>query len=169
MYSQPPTDRLIRELIATGREATDEEIEQIISRMAGASFDQGERKVPIRFRGAAYQGRTLGPSAPSLTYHLTKRVVIEEQWAAGTTAAQYVADLRQAVRSPSARLALYTRRGGAIAAAATPTDVVVPPERRGSQPQPQLLVLYSADRGIMISGYQFSILEQTGIPGRQDG
>lgn len=151
-------------MIATSKEVTDEEIVQIIGRMAGASFDQGKRRVPTRYRGTRYRGRTLGSSAPSLTYHLTKRVVIEEQWAAGTTADQYVADLRQAVRSPSARLALYMRRSGAIAATVTPTDVVVPPERRGSQPQPQLLVLYSADRGIIISGYQFSILEQTGIP-----
>jgi hypothetical protein len=50
-----------------------------------------------------------------LDYHLAKRVVLDHQWAFGTTAAQYLADLTAAVRDPRAQLAVYQRRGGHIA------------------------------------------------------
>jgi len=32
------------------------------------------------------------------------------------------------------------------------------------KPERQLLVIYSADRGIIVTGYQFSELPETGIP-----
>lgn len=164
MYSQHPTDRLIQELIVTRREATDNEIERIVERMATVSFEATERSVPVDDRGASYQGQTLGAKSDPLTYHLIKRVAIDKQWADGTTAEQYVADLRQAVRDPAARLAVYQRRGGPIAASVTPTARVLPPERQGRRPQPELLVIYAPERGIIISGYQFSRLENTGVP-----
>lgn len=164
MYGQHPIDRLIQELIVTGREATEREIERIVERMATASFEATERSVPVDDRGARYQGRTLGARSDPLTYHLIKRVAIDKQWADGTTAEQYVADLRRAVRDPAARLAVYQRRGGLIAASVTPAARVLPPERQGTRPQPELLVIYSAERGIIISGYQFPRLENTGVP-----
>lgn len=102
--------------------------------------------------------------ADSLTYHLVKRVVDERQWAPGTTAARYIADLRRAIRHPSSRLTIYTRRGGHIAATIVPTSAVIPAAHRASGSQPELLVVYSADRGIILSGYQVSSLMQAGIP-----
>ncbi len=83
--SQHPTDRLIRELIGTKRAATAAEIAQIRGRMATAAFSREIRRVPRKDRGYSYQGHVLGAHADSLTYHLTKRVVIEEQWAHGTS------------------------------------------------------------------------------------
>ena len=77
---------------------------------------------------------------------------------------QYLADLRRAVREPGTRLAIYARRGGAVAATVTPLDRVLPPERRGRKPQPNVLVIYSADRGMIVSGYHFSTLDATGVP-----
>ncbi len=162
--SQHPTDRLIRELLRTGRQATDEEITRIVECIATAPFDPQTVRVRPAHRGAGYQDRTLGVAAPSLTYHLVKRVVLGQQWAAGTTADQYVEDLRRAALNPSARLAIYQRRGGHIAAVVAPTDRVLPAERRGARPEPNLLVVYSADRGIILSGYQFSTLDKTGVP-----
>lgn len=164
VFSQHPIDRLIGELIDTGRGPTDEEVERILARIANASFDRGQRSVRVRDRGVGYQGQILGPTADSLMYHLIKRVAIEGQWAAGTTADQYLTDLQSAARSPAARLALYRRRGGTIAATTAPTALVIPPERRGPRPESQILVLYAAERGIIISGYQFSTLDQTGVP-----
>ena len=132
--------------------------------MASAPFNTAVVRVQVADRGASYQGQTLGARADSLTYHLTKRVVIERQWAEGTTAAQYLEDLRRAVRDPAARLAVYERRGDQVAATITPTRRVLPPRRLGPRPLPNLLVVYSAVRGIMVTGYQFSALENTGIP-----
>jgi hypothetical protein len=162
--SQHPADRLIRELIRGRRQATRPEVERIIERMATAPFATHLVTVPPDERGARYLGRILRTRVDSATYHLIKRVVLEEQWANGTTAEQYVEDLRRAVRSPRARLVVYVRRGGHLAATITPTDLVLSPEQRGPQPQPELLVIYSPDRGIIVSGYQFSALEKTGVP-----
>jgi hypothetical protein len=92
------------------------------------------------------------------------RVAIERQWADGTTAAGYLADLRRAARHPLARLLVYQRRGGAIAVTISSTDQVAPPGHWGPSWLPNLLVIYSADHGMMLSGYQFSDLVAVGIP-----
>jgi len=162
--SRHPTDRLIRELIQTGRPATEDEIGRIVDRMAAMPFDRCIIPVPTTLRGQTYRGHTLGAREDSLTYHLTKRVVDERQWLDGTTADEYLADLRRAVRAPSARLATYERRGGHIAVTMTPTSAAVPSVRRTPASLPDVLVVYSADRGIILSGYQVSSLDQTGIP-----
>lgn len=151
-------------MIRTGRSASDEEVEQIIERIATAPFDRRVIPVPTRLRGLAYQGRTLGAREDALTYHLTKRVVEERQWTMGTTADEYLGDVQRAVRAAVARLTIYARRDGHIAATVTPISVAVPPARRTADSLPNVLVVYSADRGIILSGYQFSGLDRTGIP-----
>lgn len=161
---QHPVDRLVRELIVSGRLPDSEELTQIIDRMATAPFDARVVPVPVRMQGLVYHAQVLGTRADSLTFHLIKRVADERQWAAGTTSAQYLADLRRAVRNPLSRLGMYSRRGGAITVSLGPTEVAVPPTRRTRESLPNLLVVYSADRGTIISGYQVSGLEQTGIP-----
>lgn len=164
MQGEHPADRLIREMIATRRRATPEEVAAIVARMANAPFDR--RIVPVRVveRGVAYQGHSLGAREDSLRYHLIKRVAINEQWADGATIHSYLADLRQAVLAPTARLLVYERRGGAIAATITPTSDVLESARQGSGSLPNLLVIYAVDRGAVITGYQFSTWEKTGLP-----
>jgi hypothetical protein len=164
VQSQLPVDQLIRELVDTGRAATDEEVVRIIDRMASVPFKLEVGPVRRRDRGASHQGQTLGARADALTYHLIKRVAIERQWGQATTANEYLADLRRAIQLSDARLGVFFRRGGYIAATITPTNLVLPLARRGPRLLPNLLVIYSADRGIILSGYQFSTLEQTGIP-----
>ncbi|MDQ6908886.1 MAG: hypothetical protein M3176_18870 [Chloroflexota bacterium] len=162
--SQHPVDILIREIIRTRRSVTDDEIARIIERMATVPFDQRLVPVPTKLRGITYQGHILNAREDSCTYHLAKRVIDERQWVSGTTAVQYVADLRRAIRHPSSRLTIYERRGGYIAATLTPTSAAIPVARRASGSLPVLLVAYSVDRGIILSGYQVSDLARTGIP-----
>ena len=162
--SQHRVDRLIRELIHTGRPATATEVAQIIDRMATAPFDQRQVPVPTRMRGLQYRQTTLGAQADALTYHLIKRVVGERQWAEGTTAAEYVADLRRAVRASGTRLAVYERRGGHVVVTLTATYLAAPAARRTRDSLADLLIVYSADSGIIRSGYQLSNLQHTGVP-----
>jgi hypothetical protein len=160
MVQRPhPTDQLIRELIATLRPATPGEVAAIIARMANVPFDRRVVKVPLALREIIG-----GTTADSLTYHLTKRTVGEQQWADGTTAADYLDDLRRAVLSPTARFLAYARRGGDLAACFAPTSAILPPERRGIRQEENLLVVYSVDRGLLLTGYQFSALAATGVP-----
>lgn len=163
-FSQHPTDRLIRELIRARRAATPREVEWIVDRMATAPFNPAIVPVKLRHQGLAYQGRTLGSHADSLTYHLVQRVVADDQWRAGTTAEQFVADLRAVVRAPGSRLAVFERRGGGVAVTIAPTNGITPPMQTGGGALPHLIVVYAADRGCIITGYQFSKLDQLGIP-----
>lgn len=114
-------------------------------------------------QGISYQGRQAREQEDSLFYHLAKRVVDDAQWAPGTTAEQYLADLRQAVRSPSAQLAAYRDRGGTIVAAISSTAAILPPARQEARARSNLLVIYPAARGIIVIGYQFSTLAATRV------
>jgi hypothetical protein len=162
--SSHPDDVLIRQLAVTGRQATSEEIARIAQRVATAPFDERIRKVPVKNRGLTYRGVALGERAASLDYHLVKRVVVEGQWAEGTTGEQYVADLRRAASLPHARVVVYEDRGGAVATVIAPRSDVAPDICPGPDPQALVVVIHSADRGIMVTGYQASGLDTLRIP-----
>jgi hypothetical protein len=154
---------MIREIIATRRQVLEDEIEAIIDRIASAPFDpQPDIPVLTRHRRLTYLGQTLGSRASSLTYHLVKRVLVERQWAFGASPAGYLSDLREAARSEGARVTVYRRRGGDMAAIADRNRI--PLVRLGPGALPWILVVFSADRGTMVSGYQMSIASPSNIP-----
>lgn len=164
MLSRDPTDALIRALIATGRAATPAEVAAIVARMASAPFDGRELPVPPDQRGLIADGRPLGTRADSLRQHLARRIVIDQQWTSETTTADYLADLRAAILVPGALLAVYSRRGGMIAAILADTAAAVPVAGLGPGWLPAMLIVYSVDRGVLITGYQCTSLATTGIP-----
>src|SRR4051794_34945686 len=96
--SQHPTDLLIREMIASGRAATAGEIAAIVERMASAPFHPRVVPVGMKYQGLPYLGRALSNREQALFFHLTLRVVYDEQWRMGTTEREYVEDLRRAIR-----------------------------------------------------------------------
>jgi hypothetical protein len=154
---------LIRDLIVTRRAASLIDVERIIARIASAPFDpRPDATIPTKDRGLSYQGVTLGDKAAALTYHLIIRVVGDRQWADGTTADEYVRDLHDAVRSMDARLVIYRRRGGHLAAIVTRNTIN--PSRLGTIPCDWLLIVFSADRGTIITGYQLSTASPSNIP-----
>lgn len=159
-------DQLIHELIARPRAVTGEEIRLITERIASAPFSTEIQDVPVRDRGRSYLGITLGLRADSLTLHLVRRVIGDEQWAIGTTADAYVGSLRRAIRDPNAHLALYRQWGMRdMAVAIAPTHRVLEPEQLGPDAEANILVVYNATRGILTSGYQFSMMDAVHIPG----
>ena len=159
-----PVDHLIAELLETDRDASPDDVRRIIERMATAPFDSRLTRVPISDRGLAYQGHVVAARETSLVVHLVRRVLLDRQWAEGTTAEQYVTDLRRAVRSQHTSLAVYGRRGGRLAATLTRTVQAVPASQRGPDWLPELLVVYSADRGMIVTGYQVSGRQVIHIP-----
>jgi hypothetical protein len=122
--------------------------------MAAAPFDPRPRSVPLDLRGSTIDGVRLTQRAGSLLVHVAVRVFSDEQWARGTTTREFIEDLRAAVRYPSARLVIYGARGGYVAGILVPN--VVPGDRRGPKALPLLFVVYAADRGTIVSGYQVS-------------
>ena len=160
--SAHPADRLIRDLLARQRPATDEEVAAIIARLASAPFSERIVPVPRDYRGLRYQGLPLSSHERALRMHLAVRVVEDKQWREGTTEEMYVADLHEAASDPTSRLLIYQRRGGPIAAMLGPNNL--PAERLGIAPQPLIFVIYSADRSTIISGYQASAINALSIP-----
>jgi hypothetical protein len=156
--------RLIEELLATGRQPESTEIDQIIVLISTAPFEPREIRAPLPERHLRYGQHSLAGPVPSLIDHLIKRVVVERQWAPGTTAQQYVRDIQQAVRHPAARLIVYVRRGGTMAAALVPTERVIPAGRRGRRTRRNFAVIYSVDRGTIITAYQYTDETTMSIP-----
>ncbi|MGI8550654.1 MAG: hypothetical protein ACR2PL_07670 [Dehalococcoidia bacterium] len=133
------TDVLIRDLIPTGNAPEVTEVGQILRRLVSVPF-------------------------PSIREHLAQRIR-DEQWSAATTEQEYLGDLRRAIEDSRIHLSVYKRRGGAIAAVLTETQRIVPEERRGAKWEPLLFIAYSADRGIIVTGYQAGALGEIRIPG----
>jgi hypothetical protein len=155
-------DDLIRELIRSERKATAREVAQIVEHIATASFDTRVLPVQRWYQGLAYLGRVLGTRESALFRHLVVRVRHDRQWAEGTTEQEYLADIRQAVRDSSARVVIYERRGGHNVGIFAQN--VAPKSHMGVEAQPFIYVVYSADRGTIITGYQVSSLQALSIP-----
>lgn len=162
--SDHPTDRLIRELNQSGRPSELGEIDQILDRMAVAPFDSRIVRALPTERGFNYHGRVVQQRDEALFVHLIRRVMGNGQWTDATSQQDYLDDLRRSIRAPKARLALYQRRGGYLAATLTPTADVIPAIRRGPRSRVELWVVYSADRGIILTGYQVSSRDEVSIP-----
>lgn len=155
--------RLIREIIRSSRVATDQEVDRIIRYMATAPFSDQLIPVPVELRGQMYFGHRIGARADSLTVHVLARVLSDRQWMVGTTPAEFCADVQAAVLHPSAHLIVYRRRSSYIAAILS--ENIVSPARRGPRSMPLLFVVYSLERGSIISAYQASDVDQISIPG----
>jgi hypothetical protein len=162
--SPHPVDQLIVRLIRGEIEASPEDVDRIVQRMATAPFNQHPTRVPLRDRGTVYGSIVLRRLADPLEVHLVKRVVVEEQWAFGTTMDEYLADLRSAILHDRASLLVYERTNDLVAATMTPTDDVVPASRRGVNSEPNMLVVYSARHGSVLSAYMFSTVERLDLP-----
>lgn len=163
-FNEHSVDQLIRELILSERQASPEEIEQIQQRMIHAPFNDKKVRVPARFQELVYQEHMLGEKSPSWLYHLTVHTKGDRQWTNDTMFNQYLEDLRQAIIHPDARLALYIRHTEHWATAFVATDAIIPESRRGADTLPQMLVAYSADRGMIVTGYQFSDYSKLNLP-----
>jgi hypothetical protein len=156
--------RLMRQAIAGDPTPSVDEIQQIVDQIVGAPFDPRMVRPAPSMRHLTFGSYSFTAEVPSLIYHLAKRIVIDEQWAPDTTPEQYLEDLRQAVQHPTARLVVFARRGGDLAATVAPVDAVVPLQRRGVRALQHLIVVYSVDRRMIVTGYHFSDESTVSIP-----
>lgn len=161
--SQHPTDRLVRDLIRLRRTPTLDDRQRVIERLQTTPFNP--RIAPIRpeDRGLRAAGVELNEPTDELSYHLVVRIAGDRQWTATTDRDSYLADLRRAAGIEHADIALSYLRGGNIVLAAAPTHEAVPESRRGPGSLPLTVVVYSADRGLLLTGYQASSLDKIRI------
>jgi hypothetical protein len=144
--------------------ATPADVAAIVERIATAPFSRRLLRVPARYRGMTYGSIIVERLTDSLDYHLVKRVRDELQWAEGTTAAEYLRDLRAAARHPGARVFVYAWQDDFVAATMSSTDETVAAHRRGPKWHANLLVVYSARRGTVQTGYMCSGIQELTLP-----
>jgi hypothetical protein len=145
-------DHLILALIATGHQATPDELTAIIAHVAQAPFATYVSRVPTKLRQLlATRGDTVPARLPSLDIHLLKRVYDEQQWPVGTTSEQYVTDLHYAVSHPNAQVWTYRYFSHPFVGFLAPSHV-----QGGIRMETDIFVAYSPIYGTITTGYQTS-------------
>lgn len=154
----------MRRVIRVGEHATDAEIRAIVQRIEASPFaSQTMNVAPATIRLAAANGFTVPSVTDALTAHVAKHVWAQGQWV-NTTPEEYFLDLRLAVRSSTARLVAYERNGRPMVAAVANTQLVVPSRRLGPAAGPLIVVLYSPDNAMIVTGYMIGRLQAAHIP-----
>ena len=145
--------QLILTLINTNRQATDEELQQIVSHAAQTPFSSRPLKMNrwLRQELADRGARVPSERLPSAEIHLLKRIHLDRQWPPGTTVAQFVADLHQAMQHPDMQVWTYRWLGEAFAGFLSPSHVQNVPNSEAG-----IFVAYSADHGVIKTGFQAS-------------
>jgi hypothetical protein len=149
---RPSVDALILSLIAAGRQATDDELQRIVVHIACAPFTTRLVRTTRWLREQlAQQDIIVESQVPSVQVHLLKRVYIERQWPIGTTTADYLDDLHQAVKRHAVRIWTYRYY-------AEPYIAILAPSHRQDAPSPQpfIFVAYNPRYGVITTGYQAS-------------
>ena len=147
------TDSLIRRLIFEQRQATEQEMAQIIAHVAQQPVSSFPRKINLWLR---QEFDALGIQAPSgklssVQIHLFKRIYYDGQWSPNTTIAQFEADMHQAVQHPEIQFWTYQWLGEHFAGFMAPSHI-----RNVPHPEQFIFVAYVADYGTIKTGFQAS-------------
>jgi hypothetical protein len=161
--SQHPVDRLLRELLASGRAPTAAEVHLVVDHIATAPFNSREIAVDPEIIGQGYLGQRIPARASASLAQLWKRVLIDEQWSDGTTVEEYIADLRTSASDgmPKVMIAVIRESPSAGILAVNLT----PDERRGPNAGSLMFIGYSVNGGMITTGYQTDDLTRIKLPG----
>ena len=156
-------DQLIRDIAIGRRNPQTTDLQRIRDHVADAPFNEQMIRSYPDIIGSSYQGKIVQERDTSAFVHLVQRVLVDEQWAYGTTLEKYLADLQEVARDHRSALAVYDRGRGAVATFVGPNHV--PGERLGIESESTIVVVYAPDRRSIITGYQASSPERVDIPG----
>lgn len=153
--SQHPVDVAIREILQGQRSSRSIDVDAVIERLASVTFKTGRRRLPQPLLALMHwHGYSTGRPMTELTFHWAKHALGDRQWSAATTETVCLEDLRRVVRHPKSRLLLRrTRASTYLAFVIADTVNVVPLERLGPDHGPEILVVYDAGIGKILSGY----------------
>lgn len=160
---QDEPNRLKREWLNPERVPTEEEIKRILDHVAKAQFSTRVVPVDRRIVGQVFQGKRLAKNEPSILAHLAKRVLVERQWVDNVTPDEYVAHLRTAVLDAEARKVIYIGKDGRLYAGFLAINKL-PAKLLADGSQDFVWVVYAADYGTIVTGYQVSGLEKINLP-----
>ena len=160
--SQDDVDALIRQLISGDRIPSEQDAADILDHIAGSTFYMGRRNIPRPLQDLMReQGYPVPERGDDLIYHWAKHVLGARQWTPETTAAEYFRYVIDAVVHPDVRLITQVARSGHhVAVAICSVHGVVPIFRWGPQVGTDLIVVYSADVGRIVSAYMTASASQ---------
>jgi hypothetical protein len=155
-------DDLIRSLVSGDRAPAEEDAVDILNHTAGSTFFMGRRNIPRPLQDLMREhGYAVPERGDDLIYHWAKHVLGDEQWTPDTTAADFLKNAMDAIVHPDVRLIVQrTRAGHRVAVAICSVENVVPFVRWGPRVGNDLLVVYSADVGRIVSAYMTSSTSQ---------
>jgi hypothetical protein len=155
-------DELIGSLIRGERIPTDRDASIILEHIARSTFNTGRRNIPQPLRELMLQhGYPVSDPGDDLVYHWAKHVLGDKQLTPDTTATEYFEYAMDAVNHPDVRLIAQTARSGHhVTVAMIPVENVVPVIRWGPRVGTDLLVVYSADVGRIVSAYMTASTSQ---------
>ena len=153
--SREDVDALIRQLISGERGPSEQDAIDILDHITGATFYMGRRNIPGPLQNLMREhGYPIPDRSDDLIYHWAKHVLGDQQLTPETTAAEYFEYVMNAVAHPEVRLiAQVARSGHHVAVVICPVENVVPVIRWGPRVGTDLLVVYSADAGRIVSAY----------------
>jgi hypothetical protein len=149
-------DALILTLIRTARQATDEEVQWLVSHVAQAPFSDRLLKINrwLHKELEAHEVQLALGKLPSVEIHLLKRMYLDQQWPPRATVDQFIVDLHQAVRHPDVRIWTYRWLSEAFAGFLAPSHV-----QNVLNPEAFIFVAYNASHSVIQTGFQASSLE----------
>ena len=151
-------DALIRDIIAGLGSPDTDAAERILERIRQSTFSLARRNIPAPLRELMRQHDYAVPDPGNdLVFHWAKHVLGDQQWHPRTTIDDYNDDLQRAVDDPSSRLLVRKAYSGHdVAMLIADTRRVVPSDRLGTRHGPELLVVYSATVGRILTGHMVS-------------
>jgi hypothetical protein len=153
--SREDVDALIRQLVSGDRVPSEQDAGDILGHIAGSTFYLGRRNIPRPLQELMREHGYLVPiRGDDLIYHWAKHVLGDGQWTPDTTPAEYWQHAEGAIRRPESSLVVQKAEPGhAIAIVVARTANVVPERNFGPRSGDELLVVYSATTGRILSAY----------------
>jgi hypothetical protein len=144
-------DGLILQLIETGQRASVEEVALLVAHVSQAPFASYPSHVPPLVRLGLQQAGIALPSGKvrSVEWHLLKRIYLDQQWPVGTTEAEFIADLHQAIVHARAEVWTYRYYSHPYVGFLSPSHVQQRP-----QVERYIFVAYSPIFGTITTAYQ---------------
>jgi hypothetical protein len=148
-------DALIRALIHGERQPADDDATTILEHIAGSTFYPGRRNIPRPLQELMIRhGYEVPDRGDDIIYHWAKHVLEDQQWTVDTTATAYFQFAVRAVTHPASRLLVqFAPSGHRVAVVISAVDDIVPLASQGPRSGRNLLVVYSADVGRIVSAH----------------
>jgi hypothetical protein len=146
-------DTRIRQLIRRDRVPSDQDAVDVLDRIADATFYLGRRNIPEPLQDLMRQhGYPVPDRGNDLIFHWAKHVLGDKQWTPDTTPADYWQDAQDAIRHEESQLVVLNAASGHdVAIVIAKTANVVPDRRLGPRAGDEVLVIYSATTGRILS------------------